>query len=285
MKHLDRPNICAIVQSAPQSRSSARIPLKGCVVSKGYFVWNDLMTSDPAAVLPFYQGLLGWTTETSDMGTGPYTMFKVGDKHVGGVTRATRVGPTGSPTSRSTTSTPPASRSNDWAAGSWASRSTSRASERWPMPPIPTAQSSPRSRRTRIPTTSPSFRMASSQAARLRGTRSRHPTRRPDDSTRRLRLGPDRLADGRGQRVPRSARRRDAGRRRFQGPGWRPGSLERFIFEAPGTIQQAVDDVRRLGGQVLQDIFTVEGTGDITVVADPAGAVFGIMKSIPMGDS
>jgi len=55
-------------------------------VSKGYFVWNDLMTSDLAAVLPFYQGLLGWTTDTSDMGTGPYTMFKAGDKHIGGVT-------------------------------------------------------------------------------------------------------------------------------------------------------------------------------------------------------
>ena len=55
-------------------------------MSKGYFVWNDLMTSDLAAVLPFYQGLLGWTTDTSDMGTGPYTMFKAGDKHIGGVT-------------------------------------------------------------------------------------------------------------------------------------------------------------------------------------------------------
>src|SRR4029079_18369341 len=86
VKHLDRPNICAIVQSAPQSRSLAQILQKGCVVSKGYFVWNDLMTSDLAAVLPFYQGLLGWTTDTSDMGAGPYTMFKAGDKHIGGVT-------------------------------------------------------------------------------------------------------------------------------------------------------------------------------------------------------
>src|ERR671915_672925 len=57
---------------------------KAIAMSRGYFVWHDLMSTDPAAAIPFYRGLLGWTTETHDMGTGPYTMFKAGDKQLGG---------------------------------------------------------------------------------------------------------------------------------------------------------------------------------------------------------
>jgi uncharacterized protein len=51
----------------------------------GAFSWFELMTDDPKAALAFYGGLLGWTSEDMDMGTGPYHVIKVGDTSVGGV--------------------------------------------------------------------------------------------------------------------------------------------------------------------------------------------------------
>ena len=51
----------------------------------GAFSWSELMTSDPAAATAFYSALFGWTVQTSDMGTGPYHMVKLGDTAVGGV--------------------------------------------------------------------------------------------------------------------------------------------------------------------------------------------------------
>lgn len=51
----------------------------------GAFSWSELMTSDPAAAGRFYGQLFGWTTQTMDMGTGPYTVVKVGEASIGGI--------------------------------------------------------------------------------------------------------------------------------------------------------------------------------------------------------
>jgi len=39
--------------------------------------WFELITPDPSAVAPFYNAVLGWTAQTADMPTGPYTVFHV----------------------------------------------------------------------------------------------------------------------------------------------------------------------------------------------------------------
>jgi uncharacterized protein len=51
----------------------------------GTVTWNELITTDPKAA-SFYNEVLGMTTSTMDMGTGEYTLFKVGDDMVGGTT-------------------------------------------------------------------------------------------------------------------------------------------------------------------------------------------------------
>jgi predicted enzyme related to lactoylglutathione lyase len=51
----------------------------------GAFSWSELMTSDPEAACKFYGQLFGWRVETSDMGSGPYHVLKIGDTSVGGI--------------------------------------------------------------------------------------------------------------------------------------------------------------------------------------------------------
>ncbi len=51
----------------------------------GAFSWSELMTSDPKAAGAFYGKLFGWKVETSDMGTGPYHVVKIGDTSIGGI--------------------------------------------------------------------------------------------------------------------------------------------------------------------------------------------------------
>jgi len=51
----------------------------------GTVTWNELITTDPAAVA-FYQNVLGLTTSTMDMGAGEYTLFEVDGQMVGGTT-------------------------------------------------------------------------------------------------------------------------------------------------------------------------------------------------------
>jgi uncharacterized protein len=51
----------------------------------GAFSWSELMTSNPKAACEFYGTLFGWKVETSDMGSGPYHVVKVGDASVGGI--------------------------------------------------------------------------------------------------------------------------------------------------------------------------------------------------------
>ena len=49
----------------------------------GTVTWNELITTDPG-VVSFYADVVGLTTSTMDMGTGPYTLFEVDGQMVGG---------------------------------------------------------------------------------------------------------------------------------------------------------------------------------------------------------
>ncbi len=54
---------------------------------RGRFAWFDLMTSDPDAAVGFYTKLLGWTTQKWEGGTEPYTMWVNAGTPLGGVMR------------------------------------------------------------------------------------------------------------------------------------------------------------------------------------------------------
>ena len=43
----------------------------------GALVWNELTTPEPTEVLPFYEAVLGWTTEVTPMPEGEYFVFHV----------------------------------------------------------------------------------------------------------------------------------------------------------------------------------------------------------------
>ena len=51
----------------------------------GIFSWNELMTRDAGASAKFYTALFGWAREDMNMGDFTYTMFKSGDRAVGGM--------------------------------------------------------------------------------------------------------------------------------------------------------------------------------------------------------
>lgn len=51
----------------------------------GSFCWNELATSDSEACQKFYTELLGWTAHEMKVGDVNYTVFKSGDKEVGGM--------------------------------------------------------------------------------------------------------------------------------------------------------------------------------------------------------
>jgi predicted enzyme related to lactoylglutathione lyase len=51
----------------------------------GTFCWNELVTRDRAGAAKFYTDLLGWQAVDSGMPGVPYTIFKVGEKQVGGL--------------------------------------------------------------------------------------------------------------------------------------------------------------------------------------------------------
>lgn len=50
----------------------------------GALNWNELLTDDVEAAMGFYSKVFGWTYETSEMPSGPYTVFSVGERAVGG---------------------------------------------------------------------------------------------------------------------------------------------------------------------------------------------------------
>jgi len=50
----------------------------------GALIWNELLTDNGEAAYAFYSDVLGLSTEVSDMGGIPYTLFKAGDDMVAG---------------------------------------------------------------------------------------------------------------------------------------------------------------------------------------------------------
>ncbi len=50
----------------------------------GTLIWNELLTDKGEAAYAFYGEVLGLTTEVSDMGGNPYTLFKAGGEMVAG---------------------------------------------------------------------------------------------------------------------------------------------------------------------------------------------------------
>ena len=49
------------------------------------FVWYELMTTDAAAAVSFYQTVAGWKAQPAGIGTVPYTVLSVGEAGIGGV--------------------------------------------------------------------------------------------------------------------------------------------------------------------------------------------------------
>lgn len=52
----------------------------------GRFVWQDLVTSDPNKAKAFYTSLFGWTVQPQDMGGTNYDMIHAGEVGIGGIT-------------------------------------------------------------------------------------------------------------------------------------------------------------------------------------------------------
>jgi len=51
----------------------------------GTFCWNECMSTDVEKSKKFYTDLIGWQAEEHDMGAGPYTVMKSGDKMTSGM--------------------------------------------------------------------------------------------------------------------------------------------------------------------------------------------------------
>jgi uncharacterized protein len=68
-------------------------------ITRGRFVWYDLITTDVPAATEFYKKVAGWGTQDFDMGGGgKYQMWTVGDVPIGGVVQLTpEMGPPGTP--------------------------------------------------------------------------------------------------------------------------------------------------------------------------------------------
>ncbi len=55
----------------------------------GEICWNALMTSDTKKASEFYGSLLGWKTLAHEVDNITYTMFKLGEKDIGGMMQIT----------------------------------------------------------------------------------------------------------------------------------------------------------------------------------------------------
>lgn len=53
----------------------------------GRFVWYELLTTDPAAAVPFYSDLIGWGTRVDEGVQPPYTMWTLDGVPLGGIMR------------------------------------------------------------------------------------------------------------------------------------------------------------------------------------------------------
>jgi uncharacterized protein len=257
-------------------------PLKGTMVSRGYFVWNDLMTPDPAFAVQFYTSLLGWNIEERDMGSGNYTMFKVDETYIGGAS----ANQDGHPHWVSYISVEDINR----ACEQIRQLGGTILQEPFTVEGIGTmayaadpngAVFSP------FQDENPDYQPELPEGVQPAGAIAWHEVSTDDqnktDDFYSAIFGWNKIVwpmeDGEyhGLAIDDSP---VAGV--FKRPDNVPVRAWTIYFEAPGEIDQVTADVRRLGGSILRDKFTVAGTGDIAVVADPAGAVFGLMKSLPM---
>ena len=55
--------------------------------------WCDLATDDVDKARDFYADVIGWNTGIVDLGQGPYTVFKIGDRPVAGLMARAPEGP------------------------------------------------------------------------------------------------------------------------------------------------------------------------------------------------
>jgi predicted enzyme related to lactoylglutathione lyase len=55
-----------------------------------------------------------------------------------------------------------------------------------------------------------------------------------------------------------------------------------MTYVAVDDVDGAVRTTREAGGTVHREPFDVEGVGRIAIIADPTGAVLGIMTPVPM---
>lgn len=51
----------------------------------GDFGWCELMTDDAEGAVRFYTEVIGWDVEVVDIGMGPYTLLKLGERPIGGI--------------------------------------------------------------------------------------------------------------------------------------------------------------------------------------------------------
>ena len=251
-------------------------------MSKGHFVWHDLMTTDTAAALTFYQGLLGWTTEVQDMGSGPYTMVKAADKSFGGVNQDD----TGSPRWISYISV---ENLDDSVAK--IKELGGSVHETLAVPGVGTmayATDPDGAEFAPFQDENADYQHELPHGVQPGGGIAWHELTANDqnkaDAFYSEIFGWGKVVwpmdDGGEYHGLTIGEIPVAGV--FKRPEQVPYCYWSIYFEAPGTVEQTVTDVKRLGGSVLRDTFTVEGTGDIAIVKDPAGAVFGLMKSLPM---
>lgn len=60
----------------------------GIVNEAGTITWNELQTPDPETAAVFYAGIVGWGSQTAEMGpAGTYTVFTKGDQPIAGAMR------------------------------------------------------------------------------------------------------------------------------------------------------------------------------------------------------
>lgn len=65
-------------------------------------------------------------------------------------------------------------------------------------------------------------------------------------------------------------------------PDDRPGGKDWMPYMGTTDIKASMVRLVEAGGKVIRDVFTVPNTGDIAIVEDPTGAVFGLLQPVPM---
>jgi len=84
MAFIQDPTGAAVGLWQPKNHIGAQI-----VNEPGSLCWNELATRDTATGQDFYCQLFDWTSETQEMATGPYTVFKNGEAFAGGMLQMT----------------------------------------------------------------------------------------------------------------------------------------------------------------------------------------------------